>query len=48
VRHAARIYPLKSRGGARIPDAYLVCFEEASNGDYNDYVFVLTNLKPAP
>jgi hypothetical protein len=45
TRHAARIYPLKSRGGARIVDAYLIGFEEAQNGDYNDYVFVLWNVK---
>ncbi len=47
TRHAARVYPLKGRSGAAIPDAYLVAFEEARNGDYNDYVFVIWNVRPA-
>jgi hypothetical protein len=47
VQHAARTYPLRDRGGTAIPNAYLVCFEEAANGDYQDYVFTLRNVKPA-
>jgi hypothetical protein len=47
VAHAVRSYPLKDRAGAAIPNAYLVCFEEAANGDYQDYVFTLRNVKPA-
>jgi hypothetical protein len=47
VQHAVRTYPLKDRAGSAIPDAYLVCFEEAANGDYQDYVFTLRNVKPA-
>jgi hypothetical protein len=46
--HAARSYPLKDRAGNAVPNAFLVGFEEAKNGDYNDYVFVLTNVTPAP
>ncbi len=48
TKHACRVYPLKERGGARIPDAYIVAFEEASNGDYQDFVFVIWNVKAAP
>jgi len=48
TKHAVRVYPLKDRMGAPIADGYLACFEEASNGDYNDYVFVMRNVKPAP
>ena len=48
VAHAARTYPLKDRAGTAIPNAYLVCFEEAANGDYQDYVFTISNVKPAP
>jgi hypothetical protein len=47
VQHAARTYPLRARDGAPIANAYLVCFEEAANGDYQDYVFTLSNVKPA-
>ena len=48
VDHAVRSYPLKARDGSAIANAYLVCFEEAANGDYQDYVFTLSNVKPAP
>jgi hypothetical protein len=44
--HATRIYPLKNIAGRLLPDTYLLCFEEAKNGDYNDYVFVVKNIKP--
>lgn len=40
VAHRARIYPLTG-------DRFLVAFEDASNGDYQDYVFVLSNAKAA-
>jgi hypothetical protein len=48
VQHAVRTYPLKDREGAAIANSYLVCFEEAANGDYQDYVFTIRNVKPAP
>lgn len=44
--HAMRIYPVRDRDGNLIADSYLICMEEAANGDYNDYVFLLTNAKP--
>ncbi len=47
IPHATRIYPLKDRAGNPVPNAYLVGYEDASNGDYQDYVFVLTNVEPA-
>jgi hypothetical protein len=46
TKHAVRTYPLKDRAGVAIPNAYLVCFEEAANGDYQDYVFTLSNVTP--
>lgn len=45
--HAVRIYPLKNRAGAPLANSYLVAFEPAKNGDYQDYVFEVTNVKPA-
>jgi hypothetical protein len=42
--HATRIYPLKDTTGKLISNTYLLCFEEAKNGDYNDYVFVVKNI----
>ena len=46
TKHAARIYPLKDRAGVPIANSYLVAFEPSTNGDYNDYVFVVQNVKP--
>ncbi len=43
---ATRIYPLKDSTGKRIADTYLLCYEEAKNGDYNDYDFVVKNVTP--
>lgn len=47
VEHATRIYPLAGRTGTPVTDAYLVGFEEASNGDYQDYLFTVSNIEPA-
>jgi hypothetical protein len=44
--HATRIYPVKDQNGNPIPNTYIVCFEEAQNGDYQDYVFMISNVKP--
>ncbi len=41
---ATRIYPLKDSTGKLISNTYLLCYEEAKNGDYNDYVFVVKNI----
>ncbi len=47
TRHGVRVYPLKDRAGQAIANSYLLAFEPASNGDYQDYVFVVTNVQPA-
>jgi hypothetical protein len=44
--HAMRIYPLKNKKGQALENTYLLCMEEAANGDYNDYVFVIKNITP--
>lgn len=44
--HACRTYPARDSDGKLIPDAYLFCFEEAGNGDYQDYVFLVKNIRP--
>ncbi len=46
ITHAMRVYPLKDRQGVLVPNSYLVGLEEASNGDYQDVLFVLTNVVP--
>lgn len=47
VKHAVRTYPLKDRAGQPVPNSYLVAMEPAVNGDYQDYVFVISNVRPA-
>jgi hypothetical protein len=44
--HAMRIYPVKDASGKLLPHTYLLCIEEAKNGDYNDYVFLVKNITP--
>ncbi|NND31033.1 MAG: hypothetical protein HKN76_00490 [Saprospiraceae bacterium] len=44
AEHACRIYEARDDQGIIIPGQYLVCFEEAANGDYQDYVFLLKNV----
>jgi len=44
--HATRIYPVRTKAGKLLPNTYLVCFEEAKNGDYNDYMFLVKNVVP--
>ena len=44
--HAVRTYPVKDDHGKLEQNTFLVCFEEAKNGDYNDYVFLVKNVKP--
>jgi hypothetical protein len=52
--HNARFFPAKDAGGKVIPNAYLVAMDPGSpvqnspkNWDYNDFVLLLLNAKPA-
>ncbi|THH39290.1 PKD domain-containing protein [Neolewinella litorea] len=46
VPHRARVYPARNRAGTIIPNSYLIGFEDATNGDYQDYLFLITNAQP--
>ncbi len=46
-QHRVRTYPLKDRQGNPVPNQYLICFEDANNGDYQDYVYVLSGVEPS-
>ncbi len=48
ITHALRAYPLADRDGTSVPNAYLIGLEEAENGDYQDVVFVIRNVRIAP
>lgn len=45
--HRVKVWTLKDANGP-VPNSFLVGFEEASNGDYQDYVMVFSNVKVAP
>jgi len=47
-QHRVRSFALRDAGGALLPGEYLVAGEEANNGDYQDYVFLLSNVRPQP
>jgi len=47
-KHVARVYPLRSRGRTLVQDAYVVAFDEDNDRDFQDHVFMLWNVKPAP
>ncbi|WP_234998789.1 malectin domain-containing carbohydrate-binding protein [Demequina sp. NBRC 110057] len=44
--HRARIYQAENRNGVKIANTYILAFEDADNGDYQDYVFLVTGVKP--
>jgi hypothetical protein len=46
--HRFKSYPLKDASGTAVPHSYLVAIEEAGNGDYQDYVFVIRNVTAMP
>jgi hypothetical protein len=48
IDHTARVYPVTNFQGRAMKDAWLLGFEEAANGDYQDAVFLIENVKPAP
>lgn len=48
IPNASRVYPLKNTKGEPLENQYLICFEEAQNGDYQDFVFIISNVRPVP
>ncbi|WP_168797498.1 PKD domain-containing protein [Neolewinella litorea] len=44
--HRARSYPVLNRDGIPVPNQYVVCIDEDGDGDYQDYVFMLSNVQP--
>ncbi len=48
VTHPARVFPIHTFLGAPVTDAMIIGFEEATNGDYQDALFLLENVRLAP
>jgi hypothetical protein len=50
-KHHVRVYPYKNPDGSLDPHAYIVTTEEAPvsvGPDYNDVVYIVRNVVPAP
>ncbi len=49
--HAFRFYPLKDENGDLVPNTYIMANDYTANQfvnwDYNDNVYIVTNIKPA-
>ena len=48
IPHTARVFPVVLFQGRELKNAYLLGFEEAANGDYQDGVFLIENVTAAP
>jgi len=48
IARTARVYPVTRFQGREVKDAFIVGFEEAANGDYQDALFLVENVKPLP
>ncbi|MES2921062.1 MAG: family 16 glycoside hydrolase [Verrucomicrobiota bacterium] len=46
ISHTGRIYPVKFFQGREMKNSWLVGFEEAANGDYQDGLFLIENVAP--
>lgn len=44
IDFTARVYPVPTFMGKKMKNTYLIGFEEASNGDYQDAVFLIENV----
>lgn len=47
ITHALRVYPSRDRDGVPILNSFLIGLEEAANGDYQDALFVVGNVRIA-
>jgi len=48
IARTGRVYPAQRLAGRDLKDAFVVGFEEAANGDYQDALFLIENAKPLP
>ncbi len=46
IARRSKVYPAKDRNGNLIANTYLITLEDATNGDYQDYIYVLSNVEP--
>jgi hypothetical protein len=46
IAHTGRVFPVEMFQGRKMKNAWLIGFEEATNGDYQDGLFILENVRP--
>lgn len=46
VRNLMRVYPAKSRNGQTLSNTFLLAVDQDNDGDYQDVVFLVSNVKP--
>lgn len=46
-QHRVKVFRVRDGAGEIVPNTFLIAGEEASNGDYQDYLFVLSNVQPS-
>lgn len=48
IAHTARVFPVTHFQGKAMENSWLIGFEEAANGDYQDALFLIENVQPQP
>lgn len=46
IHHTARVFKVGTFMGRKLKDAYIICYEEAKNGDYQDAVILVEGVTP--
>ena len=46
IRHTSRVFKVENFLGRSLKNAYLICYEEATNGDYQDAVILVEGIEP--
>lgn len=47
IRHTARVFKVSTFMGRDLKNAYIICYEEAKNGDYQDAIILVEGIEPA-
>ena len=46
ITHTARIFKIENFLGRELKNAYMICYEEAKNGDYQDAIVLVEGIEP--
>ncbi|WKN31197.1 hypothetical protein PZB74_19790 [Porifericola rhodea] len=45
-KHACKVFMLKNAKGEIVEGQYLICFDEDGDSDFQDYIFLISNVSP--